>query len=136
MPIDFDLSQIDLGSGADIDGFLSSPADEQGGIYTTSSILQNVMPKTASRDDFELGSIEGQGFPGLDALFDQQPQLVQARTGRRIVATCADLRNFVRISSDTLVHKSNNDLWTLRKEADGKFYVERLFDDNGEPLKG
>jgi hypothetical protein len=136
MPTDFDMSQIDLGSGADIDGFLSSPADEQGGIYTTGSILQNIMPKVASKDDFELGAIQGQGSPGLDALFDQQPQLLQARSGRRFVASCSDLKAFVRISSDTLVHKSNNELWALRKEADGKFYVERLFDDNGSPLKG
>jgi hypothetical protein len=136
MPIDFDMSQIDLGSGADIDGFLSSPTNEQGGIYTTSSILQNVMPKTASQAEFELGAIQGQGSPGLDALFNQQPQLVQATQNRRFVASVKDLKSFVRVSAETLVHKSTNDLWSLRKEADGKFYVERLFDDNGEPLRG
>ncbi len=139
MPYDFDMSQVDFASGADIDGFLSSPTNEQGGIYTTSSILQNVMPKTAAHAEFELGGSNGiqtQGAPGIDALFQQQPQLVQARTGRRLIAACSDLKNFVRVSSDTLVHKSNNDLWTLKKEADGKFYIERLFDDNGEPLRG
>ena len=42
----------------------------------------------------------------------------------------------MRISAETLIHKSTTDLWALKKEADGKFYIERLFDDNGEPLKG
>jgi hypothetical protein len=133
---DFDLSQIDLGSGADIDGFLSSPSNEQGGIYTTGSILQNIMPKTAALAEFDLSGIQGQGSPGLDALFQQEPHLVRTTTNRRVVASISDLKNFMRISSETLVHKSDKELWTLRKEADGKFYVERLFDDNGEPLKG
>jgi hypothetical protein len=132
----FDMSQIDLGGGADIDGFLSSASNEDGGVYTTSSILQNVMPQKAAVAEFEMESIQTQGSPGLDALFAQQPQLVEARAKRRVVATMSDLKSFMRISSETLVHKSEKDLWTLKKEADGKFYIERLFDDNGEPLKG
>jgi hypothetical protein len=131
---DFNLGEIDLGSGADIDGFLGSPSNEDGGIYTTSSILQTLMPK-ASNSDFDLNSIQTQGSPGLDALFAQEPQLVEAKKSRRMVASIGDLKPFTRISAETLVHKSENDLWAL-KEADGKFYIERLFDDNGEPLKG
>ncbi len=140
MPNDFnfDMSQVDFGGGADIDGFLSSPTNEDGGICTTSSILQDIMPKTAAQGNFELGGTGGvqtQGSPGIDALFAQNPQLVQPQ-GRQLVASCADLRSFTRVSAETLVHKSNQDLWALKKEADGKFYIERLFDDNGEPLKG
>jgi hypothetical protein len=134
MPFNFDMSQLDFAGGADIDGFLSSPSNEQGGIYMTSSILQNLMPK-AAHADFEVGAIEGQGAPGIDALFTQQPQLVASKS-RKCVASLADLKPFIRISSDTLVHKSDKDLWALKKEADGAFYIERLFDDNGEPVKG
>lgn len=141
MPNDFnfDMSTVDFGGGADIDGFLSSPTNEEGGIYTTSPILQNIMPKTAAQPEFEFGGNNGlqtQGAPGIDALFAQHPQLVQATQNRRIVGSCSELMGFRRISAETLIHKSNNDLWTLKKEADGKFYIERLFDDNGEPLKG
>jgi len=141
MPNDFnfDMSTVDFGGGADIDGFLSSPSNEEGGIYTTSSILQNIMPKTAALAEFELGGpngIQTQGSPGLDALFAQEPHLVQPTASRRLVASLSDLKSFTRLSSETLVHKSTTDLWTLKKEADGKFYIERLFDDNGEPLKG
>ena len=47
-----------------------------------------------------------------------------------------DLKGFVRVSADTLIHKSQKDLWALKKEGDGHFYIERLFDDSGEPIKG
>lgn len=141
MPNDFnfDMSAVDFGGGADIDGFLSSTTAEGGEIYSRGTILQNIMPKTAAQPEFELGGqngIQTQGAPGIDALFEQNRQLVQATSVRRLVASCADLKGFTRISAETLVHKSNNDLWALKKEADGKFYIERLFVDNGEPLKG
>lgn len=55
---------------------------------------------------------------------------------RRKIASLGDLDNFLRVSSDTLVHKIQQDLWALKKEADGQFYIERLFDDSGEPVKG
>jgi hypothetical protein len=35
----------------------------------------------------------------------------------------------------TLVHKSSQDLWSMKVSDDGSFDVERLFDDNGNPLK-
>ncbi len=35
----------------------------------------------------------------------------------------------------TLVHKSTQDLWSMRVSDDGSFDVERLFDDKGDPLK-
>jgi hypothetical protein len=34
-----------------------------------------------------------------------------------------------------LVHKSTKDLWKVRLSEDGSFDVERLFDDDGNPLK-
>ncbi len=84
--------------------------------------------------DFDLGQMQVSGSSGLDALFKREPQLV--RPTRRKVASLQDLQGFVRLSAETLVHKSERDLWTLQKEADGKYYIERLFDDNGSPLKG
>jgi hypothetical protein len=35
----------------------------------------------------------------------------------------------------TLVHKATQDLWSMKVSEDGTFDVERLFDDNGNPLK-
>lgn len=36
---------------------------------------------------------------------------------------------------NTLVHKSSQDLWSVKLSEDGSYDVERLFDDNGNPLK-
>ncbi len=82
--------------------------------------------------DFDLSKIEVSGSTGIDALFEREPNLIKARVR---VASCRDLAAFTRVSEDTLVHKADQDLWSLRKESDGKYYVERLFDD-ATPLKG
>ncbi len=86
--------------------------------------------------DFDLGQIQVTASSGLDALFEQEPQLVRpTRSLRRRVASLQDLDNFQRVSADTLIHKSDRDLWSIGKEADGSFYVQRLFDDH-LPVKG
>lgn len=52
------------------------------------------------------------------------------------IASLGDLGGFLKLSSDTLIHKSTQDLWSFKKSGDeGGFVVERLFDDNGKPLK-
>lgn len=127
----FNMGDIDLGSEANIDGFLSSNTNEPTA-FVTSTILQSIGPGNVT--PFELETFQPQGATGIDALFEQHPQLVQAR--RQMVASMGDLKPFMRISAETLIHKSTTDLWALKKEADGKFYIERLFDDNGEPIKG
>ncbi len=52
------------------------------------------------------------------------------------VASLGDLTQFLKRADGKLVHKSSNDLWSYSKDADGNFLVERLFDGEGEPLKG
>jgi len=122
----------DLSGGADIDGFLSG--SEAGSVYTKGSILTKL--DVSSKPNFELGEIQGSAATGIDALFQREPEIVSAhKTGRTRVASLGDLSNFVRVSNETLIHKSQRDLWTLKREG-GDFFIERLFDDNGEPLKG
>jgi hypothetical protein len=87
--------------------------------------------------DFDLGDLQTSGASGLDALFEREKHILTPhKTGRSKVASIGDLSGFVRLSSDTLIHRSDRDLWALKREADGNYYVERLFDDMGEPLKG
>ena len=50
------------------------------------------------------------------------------------VASLGDLTEFLKMGSDTLVHKATRDLWRLSQDGDG-FTIERLFDDSGTPLK-
>jgi hypothetical protein len=85
--------------------------------------------------DFDLSQIQTSGATGLDALFQREKHIL-SNPQRIKVAAIKDLHNFVRLSADTLIHKSDRDLWALKKEADGQYFIERLFDDNGEPLKG
>lgn len=87
--------------------------------------------------DYDLSAIAMSGSCGLDALFAREANILKPHaTGRRKVASMKDLAGFRRNSAETLVHKSERDLWALKKEADGQYFIERLFDDSGEPLKG
>jgi hypothetical protein len=86
--------------------------------------------------DFDLGQIQTSGASGIDALFEREPQMITAARPKRMrVASLQQLSGFQRISAETLVHKSDRDLWSLKQEGE-KFYIERLFADNGQPLKG
>jgi len=100
--------------------------------------------------NYNLGNIETEAS-GLDAFFASEPRIVTpmatsdrpmgpttmkaaAAPVRTKVSSLQQLDNFRRVSAETLIHKSTNDLWTLRKEGED-FFIERLFDDNGTPLK-
>lgn len=87
---------------------------------------------------FDLGKLEVTGSTGMDALFEREPGMLRPhqRSGRTRVASVNQLQGFTRLSAETLIHKSDKDLWSIQKEADGQYYIERLFDDNGKPLKG
>lgn len=99
-------------------------------------------------NDFDLGNIQVTNG-GLDSFLGDNSEMVTpnaaipkqaavapARAGRVKVASLAQLSGFVRTAEDTLIHKSNRDLWALQKDAKGEFYIERMFDAQGAPLKG
>lgn len=104
------------------------------------------------KSNYDLGDIGG-GSSGLDAFFASEPKLitptetsdrpmgslapkVAAKAPLRTkVASLQQLDGFQRVSAETLVHRSTNDLWTLRKEGED-YFIERLFQDNGLPVKG
>ena len=51
------------------------------------------------------------------------------------VASLGDLTDFLKVAEGQLIHKSTNDLWSVTADGEG-FTITRLFDDNGNPLKG
>ena len=51
------------------------------------------------------------------------------------VASLDDLDGFVRISHDTLISKSDKDLWKVEEDDDGNLLVYRLFDSDKSPLR-
>ena len=97
--------------------------------------------------NFDVGSIDTGDATGMDAFFASEPQIVspvgvaaqieaQRPAPPRIKVTrVSQLDGFVRTSSDQLINKSTQDLWAIRKNGD-EFFIERLFQDDGEPLKG
>jgi hypothetical protein len=137
---DFNIADMDLGGAADIDGFLEKGARQRVGI----PILQGV---DSGSEGFDLGAMESGSTLGIDAIFAQDPRLSSVKpvvgsarptapVGRTRVASIRQLAGFDRVSAETLVHRSQRDLWSLGKEADGTYYIERLFDDNGQPVRG
>jgi hypothetical protein len=93
--------------------------------------------------DFKLDQIQSSSS-GMDAFFEQEPQIVApfgqkvaavAKPTRIKVGSLTQLNGFTRISAESLVHKSTQDLWAITREGDD-MYIQRLFSDNGGPLKG
>jgi hypothetical protein len=93
--------------------------------------------------DFKMNNFQVSGATGMDALFASEPQIVtpvgQAKpiqAPKRVkIGSLKDLSEFRRVAIDTLVHKSTNDLWAIRQDG-GDYFIERLFQDDGQPLKG
>jgi hypothetical protein len=50
------------------------------------------------------------------------------------VSSLGDLTDFMKTSSEDLVHKATKDLWAV-KNVGGEYLIERLFDETGAPLK-
>lgn len=75
----------------------------------------------------------------LRSIYAEHLQLANKQEERKVasfrVASLGDLTNFLKVAEGKLVHKSTKDLWSFQKDADGNITVERLYDDNGEPLK-
>lgn len=51
------------------------------------------------------------------------------------VASLGDLTDFLKVAEGQLIHRSTNDLWNVVADGEG-FTITRLFDGNGDPLKG
>jgi hypothetical protein len=85
--------------------------------------------------DFDLSKFQVQGAAGMDAFFSREPQIITPVGGRKKLGSLQDLQGFVRLSNETLIHKADRDLWTIKKDGNGSFFIERMFDDTGNPLK-
>ena len=95
-----------------------------------------------AKNNYDLGSIESSAS-GMDAFFEAEPTIVspvgtakQASKPMRVkVGSLQQLTGFKRLSGETLVNKATQDLWALKKEGED-YYIERLFQEDGQPLKG
>lgn len=64
------------------------------------------------------------------------PSRKHAQTVRLMVADLGDISSLFRTAGrdDELIHKSTKDLWAVSKKGD-QFVINRLFNDEGKPLK-
>lgn len=93
--------------------------------------------------DFDLSSIQSGGATGMDAFFASEPEVVSlvgeapvvARPEPIRIGSLKQLEGFTRVSSETLINKSTRDLWAIKPDGND-FVIERLFQDDGQPLKG
>jgi len=86
-----------------------------------------------SPSDFDLSTMEVASSSGTDAFLGRRTPKT-ASSHRLRVASIDQLKGFMRLSQESLVHMSTQDLWFARREGD-ELVLERLFDDNGSPLK-
>lgn len=106
--------------------------------------------------DFKFDDFENSQGVGLDAFFEGEPEVVSLTKGasqptkddwkvvaarpkkaRRVkVGSLSQLKGFERVAEDTLINKATQELWSISKSDNGDFYVQRLFQDDGSPLKG
>lgn len=70
----------------------------------------------------------------LQALYTDKRASVKP-VERRRVASVDHLQGFTRIASNTLIRHAEKDLWSIKEGDDGDFIIERLFDDDGNPIK-
>lgn len=86
------------------------------------------LPEGPMRENCEKAKEEG-------VVKEKKKEKKKANENTFVVASLGDLTNFLRVANNTLIHKATKDLWSFEKDADGMFTVERLYDDNGNPLK-
>jgi|GEM_PF-6528660 len=59
---------------------------------------------------------------------DQANSIDDFLSDRIKLASLGDLSSFLRLSDDSLVHKSKRDLWKIGENDKGEVVIERLFD--------
>jgi|688.fasta_scaffold928023_2 hypothetical protein len=73
----------------------------------------------------------------LDDFFSPRPVNVRkASFSPRVrIASESDLRGFLKVAKDKLIHISTQDFWSLDKDENGDFFISRLADDSQGPIK-
>lgn len=130
MTIDFDLSWIEPQDSKGIDAFVEHLSGTQPPAAPVGELAMQELREAQAR---ERAMTPGQRVHA--ALAVQRQANGVPRRGMR-VATLNDLAEFQRVGTETLIHRSTQDLWSFESNADGTYAIRRLFDDTNGPLKG
>jgi len=110
------------------------PADKTAGVVVT---VRTASGKTNTHDGRVFVAFQDGTF---GSFYPQHLRYASStRTAKSVirrVSSLGDLSDFVmsKQANDELIHKATKDLWSFKKSADG-YVLERLFDDDGNPLK-
>ena len=85
----------------------------------TKSPNDNVLLQTYSSEIKDLGHSKSSA---VDYFLSPREEIIK-------ISSAMDLTEFMKISNDTLIHKSKKDLWKVFKDEDNNIYIRRLFDD-------
>jgi len=135
-------SQIEYGDGVRVYAFVNNGLIVPGNLPKAGTKGTVLAVRTASG---EVTGLDGELFIRWDgrSKIESVPSAFVRKASERV----ANLDDFVMLSGNSslqafasegdthLVHKSSKDLWSVRLSEDGSFDVERLFDDQGNPLK-
>lgn len=92
--------------------------------------------ETLCKNIGDLKNAEETDYCGLDAFLAPPDDKKVALSNNKRIASLGDLSDFLRLSKDTLVHKSEKDLWRISEDKKGQVIIERLFNpETKEPLK-
>jgi hypothetical protein len=103
--------------------------DKKGGFNAGDIGKRQNGPLVHDAEDARLMDHFGQG--NLHDLSD----IAQMKQATFRVASLGDLTDFLKVAEGQLIHRSTNDLWNVVADGEG-FTITRLFDGNGDPLKG
>ena len=73
-------------------------------------------------------------FRSINAQFLVEVESTTKVSHKMRVSSLGDLSDFLRVSSDTLVHKSTKDIWSFKKEGE-EYIIERMLGEDDSPLK-
>ena len=93
--------------------------------------------ETLIKDMSSLRNAEEADVCGMDEFIEPKKVESQEKLPDKVkVAGLGDLSDFFRIANNTLVHKSEKDLWRISESEKDGCFIERLFNpDTKEPIR-
>lgn len=110
-----------------------SEMPDQGSFGTVVSVRSASGDVTSHNDNVFVEWDDGE-FRSVNAQFLVQVEKTSKKSHKMRVSSLGDLSDFLRVSSDTLVHKSTKDIWSFKKEGED-YVIERMLGEDDVPLK-
>lgn len=107
------------------------------GMEGTVVLVRTAMGDKTTHEDFVFVKWDDGPMRRIHRHYLRAAKPLKTAVSRKIRAqSLGDLSAFFRAGSGSeLIHKATKDLWSLQQTEDGDYRIDRLFQENGEPLK-